>query len=219
MSAPALRRCRWTPHLPPDAAIPANLRRWVTGEGSLTARLVAASTRFGVTCLMQAPQRPFADEWQALGQTGPLPAQTREVLLVCDGTPAVFAHTVVIRRAARRDWPFLRGLGERALGGRLFVDPAVSRGAFEFARLRPHHPMRQAMQRVLPALADVPMLPARRSLFRRGHGAMLVTEIFLPDLLGRAAPGPRRQTAAVHPPAGKAPVLPAPETEIESVPT
>jgi len=32
------------------------------------------------------------------------------------------------------------------------------------------------------------MLPARRSVFRRGGGAMLVTEVFLPDLLTRAAP-------------------------------
>jgi len=184
-----VRRCDWQRHLPYDVRIPPNQRRWVTGDGSLTARLVAASDRFRVTRLLQAPRRPFVDEWQAVGQSGPVPALTREVLLVCNDTPAVFAHTVVMRRHARRDWPFLRGLGERPLGSALFIDPRVQRGPFEFARLLPNHPMRQPLHRVLPALADVPMLPARRSLFRRGGGAMLVTEIFLPDLLDRAAPG------------------------------
>ncbi len=188
MSAHDARRHGWAQHLPFDAAIPPNLRRWVTGDGSLTARLIAASERFRVTRLAQAPARPFHDEWQVLGQASRAPALTREVLLICDDIPAVFAHTVVCPRHARRDWPFLRGLGERPLGGALFVDPRVRRDPFEFARLAPHHPLRLALQRVLPAFAPVPMLPARRSAFRRGGGIMLVTEVFLPDLVQRAAP-------------------------------
>ncbi len=187
---PGLQRLRaaWHAHLPFDAAIPLNQRRWATGEGSLTARLMSASSRFRVERLAQAPQVPFADEWQALGLNRPLPAITREVLLICDDVPAVFAHTIVDAFRARRDWPFLRGLGNRPLGGALFVDPRVRRDPFQFARLSPHHPLRQALQRVLPTLASVPMLPARRSVFRRGGGAMLVTEVFLPDLLERVAP-------------------------------
>lgn len=187
------RRSAWQRHLPYDARISLNLRRWVTGDGSLTARLVDASGQFRVRRLKQSPQVPFADEWRALGQPLPEPALAREVVLICDDMPAVFAHTVVARCHARRDWPFLRGLGERPLGGALFTDPRVRRDPFEFARLPPHHPMRLAMHRVLPALAAVPMLPARRSLFRRGGGAMLVTEIFLPDLLGRRAPAKLRR--------------------------
>ncbi|WP_042887219.1 chorismate--pyruvate lyase family protein [Cupriavidus necator] len=192
MSAESARRCGWSSHLPFDAAITPNLRRWVTGDdGSLTARLVAASERFRVARLLQRPLRPLADEWQALGQGDRTPALTREVLLICDEIPAVFAHTVVRQRHARRDWPFLRGLGERPLGGRLFVDPMVARDPFQFARLLPHHPLRQALQRVLPAMGPVPMLPARRSVFRRGDGVMLVTEVFLPELLSRPSPGTR----------------------------
>ncbi|CAG9176415.1 Chorismate pyruvate-lyase [Cupriavidus laharis] len=192
MSAQYARRCGWTCHLPFDTAIPPNLRHWVTGEGSLTARLVAASERFRVRRLFQASAQPYLDEWQALGQCCREPALTREVLLICDEQPAVYAHTVVRERHARRDWPFLRGLGERPLGGRLFVDPAVRRDPFQFARLLPHHPLRQALQRVLPAMAPVPMLPARRSVFRRGAGVMLVTEVFLPDLLARPSRGLRQ---------------------------
>jgi len=201
---PQPRRDTWRAHLPYDAAIPLNLRRWVTGEGSLTARLMAASTRFRVTRLAQAPQRPFADEWRTLGLIRPVPAITREVLLICDDVPAIFAHTIVDPYHARRDWPFLRGLGERPLGGALFLDPRVRRDPFQFARLCPDHPLRQALQQVLPALAQVPMLPARRSVFRRGGGAMLVTEVFLPDLTERPAPAAVRYhpgSGRSHPPA------------------
>lgn len=179
---------RWHAHLPYDAAMPPNLRRWVTGDGSLTARLMAASARFRVARLAQRPALPYADEWQVLGLAWPAPVLTREVMLICDGRAAVYAHTVVMPRHARRDWPFLRGLGERPLGGALFVDPRVSRTPFAFARLRPAHPLRRAMREVLPELATTPMLPARRSVFHRGGGAMLVTEVFLPDLLTRPAP-------------------------------
>ncbi len=89
MSAQSARRCGWSPHLAFDAAITPNLRRWVTGDdGSLTARLVAASERFRVARLLQRPQRPLADEWQVLGQHDRTPALTREVLLICDDIPA-----------------------------------------------------------------------------------------------------------------------------------
>ena len=191
MSTPHLRRCGWSTVLPADEAIPANLRRWVCGGGSLTARLVAASHEFRVRRLAQRMALPLADEWRALGAVRPLPVLERDVVLVCDDAPAVFAHTVVQARHAPRDWPFLRGLGERPLGGALFTDPRVLREPFQFARLLPHHPLGRRLRQALPALAAGTMLPARRSVFRRGGGVMLVTEVFLPDLLRRAAPGDR----------------------------
>ncbi|MGT2506304.1 chorismate--pyruvate lyase family protein [Cupriavidus basilensis] len=191
MSGAHVRRSGWHSHLPDDLAIGANLRRWVIGDGSLTARLVAASSRFRVRCLAQRMELALADEWQALGLPARHRALAREVLLVCDGVPAIFAHTVVKPDHARRDWPFLRGLGERPLGGALFVDPRVLREPFSFARLLPHHPLRRRLEQAVPAMRELPpssMLPARRSVFRRGGGVMLVTEVFLPDLRERPAP-------------------------------
>jgi chorismate--pyruvate lyase len=181
----------WTAHLPFDTTISPNLRRWVTGEGSLTVRLMAASRRFRVSRVAQRMELPLGDEWQALGLGAPVPVLARDVLLICDDVPAVYGHTVVFPDRARRDWPFLGGLGERPLGGALFVDPRVHREPFQFARLRPHHPLWQRLQRALPAqceLPPAPMLPARRSVFRRGDGVMLVTEVFLPDLATRPSP-------------------------------
>lgn len=73
MNGAHLRRSSWHAHLPEDPAISANLRRWVTGDGSLTARLVAASDAFRVRRLAQRMELALADEWQALG----LPARRR----------------------------------------------------------------------------------------------------------------------------------------------
>src|SRR5213079_517382 len=106
MNGAHVRRSGWHAHLPEDPAIGANLRHWVAGDGSLTARLVAASSRFRVHCLAQRMELALADEWQALGLPARHRALAREVLLVCDGVPAVFAHTVVKPDHARRDWPF-----------------------------------------------------------------------------------------------------------------
>lgn len=191
-SAARVRRCQWSGHLPFDTDISANLRRWITGDdGSLTARLVAASSRFRVSRLSQRMEMPMPDEWREIGLGARVPALVRDVLLVCDNVPAVYGHTVVYPHRARRDWPFLGGLGDRPLGGALFVDPRVRREPFQFARLLPHHPLRQRLHRVLPAMGELAweaMLPARRSVFRRGQGLMLVTEVFLPDLATRRAP-------------------------------
>lgn len=185
-----VRRCGWHDHLPFDAMLGANLRQWVTVGGSLTARLMAASSRFRVSRLSQRLEAPLGDEWQPLGLPAPVPVIARDVLLVCDNVPAVYGHTVVAPRHAPRDWPFLGGLGDRPLGGALFVDPRVQRAPFQFARLLPHHPLLRRLTRVLPelALGESHSLPARRSVFRRGQGIMLVTEVFLPDLLSRRAP-------------------------------
>jgi chorismate--pyruvate lyase len=65
----------------------------------------------------------------------------------------------------------------------------VARGALQFARLQPEHPMMRRMARATrqqQADSATPGAPlyARRSLFRRNGGVMLVTEIFLPGIAG-----------------------------------
>jgi chorismate--pyruvate lyase len=115
----------------------------------------------------------------------------REVLLRCDGRPAVYGHTVVPLSATAADWPLFSALGERSLGTTLFHDPRVARGRLEFARIRPGHPL---LARVHAALAanDVPFDAgaihyARRCVYRRRQGLLLVTEVFLPAVLKLAA--------------------------------
>jgi chorismate--pyruvate lyase len=183
----SLRQTQWHTHVNGINA-PFALRHWLTGGGSLTAKLKAHSAAFRVQCLHQQTARCLADEAAAIGLHHPGRVWEREVLLRCDNTPVVFAHTVVPMSATASDWPLFSALGERSLGSTLFGDPQVRRGVLEFARLREGHPLTQRARSALTAalaLDDHPelILYARRCLYRRHQGTLLVTEVFLPPVL------------------------------------
>ena len=173
MRPASLRRARWLAH-PDGTGAPAAMRDWLTTPGSLTARLIAHSRHFRVQKLRQAGNVCLADEAGAIGLARPQRVWEREVLLRCD----------VPMSASASDWPLFSALGERSLGTTLFYDPRVTRGALEFARLRPGHPL---LARVHAALGrNEPARDtyfARRCVYRRRQGLLLVTEIFLPEVL------------------------------------
>jgi chorismate--pyruvate lyase len=189
--AASLRQARWHGHV---GAVRAStpMRDWLTTPGSLTARLVAHSRAFRVQRLHQAGAICLPDEAHAIGLPRPERVWEREVLLRCDGVPVVFAHTVVPTSSTASDWPLFSALGERSLGSTLFYDPLVTRGPLEFARLRPGHPL---TRRALAALGDMPAtleraathFHARRCVYRRHQGLLLVTEVFLPTVLDLVA--------------------------------
>ena len=178
---PSLRQAQWQPHVLALNAPPAYVP-WLTAGGSLTARLKAHSDAFRVQCLHQRTARCLSDEAAAIGMHHAGRVWEREVLLRCDNTPVVFGHTVVPMSATAADWPLFSSLGERSLGSTLFYDPLVQRGALEFARLRPGHPLAQRARAAL-GVADSAILYARRCLYRRRQGTLLVTEVFLPSVL------------------------------------
>jgi chorismate--pyruvate lyase len=186
-----LRQARWHRHVGAVSAS-APMRDWLTTPGSLTARLVAHSRSFRVQRLHQKSAICLPDEALAIGLPRPERVWEREVLLRCDGQPVVFAHTVVPTSCTASDWPLFSALGERSLGSTLFYDPLVKRGPLEFSRIRAGHPL---MRRALAALAGagdatVPagtLFHARRCVYRRHQGLLLVTEVFLPTVLDLVA--------------------------------
>jgi chorismate--pyruvate lyase len=179
-----LRRARWLAHAGGTGAGSA-MRDWLTTPGSLTARLMAHSGAFRVQKLRQASGLCLADEAAAIGLPRPTRVWEREVLLRCDGRPVVYGHTVVPLSATAQDWPLFSALGERSLGSTLFHDPRVRRAALAFARLRPGHPLYARVHAALGAPADhaEPIYHARRCVYRRRQGLLLVTEVFLPAVL------------------------------------
>ncbi|MEC5159619.1 MULTISPECIES: chorismate--pyruvate lyase family protein [unclassified Janthinobacterium] len=188
MSGGSLRQTEWQRHINAVNAPPA-LRHWLVGGGSLTAKLRAHSGSFRVQCLHQLTARCLSDEAAAIGLHRPGRVWEREVLLRCDNTPVVFGHTVVPMSATASDWPLFSALGERSLGTTLFGDRKVRRGPLEFARLRAGHPLaRRALAALGPAGHDERILYARRCLYQRRQGLLLVTEVFLPTVLALAHP-------------------------------
>jgi chorismate--pyruvate lyase len=188
--AASLRRARWLAH-PDGVRAGTAMRDWLTTPGSLTARLVAHSRQFRVQKLRQESNLCLADEARAIGLARPQRVWEREVLLRCDGKPVVYGHTVVPMSATASDWPLFSALGERSLGSTLFYDPLVQRGQLEFARLRPGHPL---LARVHAATKGErrdgrpeTVYYARRCVYRRRQGLLMVTEVFLPAVLDLAA--------------------------------
>ncbi|GIZ50995.1 chorismate--pyruvate lyase family protein [Noviherbaspirillum aridicola] len=179
MSHSGVAFARWQAHVN-RAAVPAFLRGWLTDQASLTVKLQRHCGQFRVQRLAQGHAACLADERAALRLPRRLQVHAREVLLRCDGRPVVYAHTVV-PLSAGADWPFFRGLGERSLGTTLFGDPRVGRGKLEYALLRPRHPLVRRAGAALGQTFAGP-LPARRCLYRRGRGLLLVTELFLPAI-------------------------------------
>lgn len=188
MSRHAPGYARWVTHVngvnPPQA-----LRGWLTDNASLTMKLIAHSIHFRVQKLKQQRGRCLADECEEVGLSRRTHVQQREVLLVCDGRPVVYAHTIVPLDATAADWPFFGALGERSLGSTLlFGDPRVRRGKLRYARLQAQHPLaRRALDAVGSAAISFPLF-ARRCLYLRRKGQLLVTELFLPSVLELTKP-------------------------------
>ncbi len=138
-------------------------------------------------CLHQETARCLSDEAAIIGLHRAGRVWEREVLLRCDNKPAVFGHTVVPMQATATDWPLFSALGERSLGTTLFGDRMVRRGTLEFARLRAGHPLVQRAQAALARegqrVDEKALFFARRCLYQRHQGLLLVTEVFLPAVL------------------------------------
>lgn len=187
-----MRQAAWQPHARAVHA-PAPMRDWLTTEGSLTARLIAHSSAFRVRRLHQRSATCLADEARAIGLARPGRVWEREVLLECDGRPAVFGHTVVPTACTATDWPLFSALGERSLGTTLFYDPLVRRGPLEFARIRDGHPLLERVRAAVAGLDDA-VYYARRCVYRRHQGLLMVTEVFLPEVLNLKPAKPQQNT-------------------------
>ena len=163
------------------------MRGWLETKGSLTARLVAHSSAFRVRRLHQEVALCSLEEAAPIGLPRRARVWEREVLLCCDGVPVVFGHTVVPMSATASDWPLFSALGEQSLGATLFYDPLVVRGPLEFARLRAGHPLLARVRAALGADLDKSDFHARRCVYRRHQGLLMVTEVFLPAVLDLTA--------------------------------
>lgn len=170
---------RWKPH-PALAGAPAYLHPWLTDSGSLTARIIARCHAFRVHVVSECFAPPFADERGQIGLGAHRLAWTREVLLLADDVPVVFAHSVLAPPDLTGAWHMARAIGTRPLGAALFADPRIAREPLSAARIAPSHPLHRHARAIIQA--SLPTLWARRSRFCRLGRPLLVTEVFLPGI-------------------------------------
>lgn len=161
--------------------VPAGLLDWLLDTASLTRRLqVACPGGFSVKLLHQGWGRPRHDEIDALGMRASERAIIREVQLLCNGTPWVYARTIIPVSTLTGRQRQLRRLGTKPLGAVLFADPTMRRSQVQVARIS------KGMKLYADASRGLRSKPAdiwgRRSLFHVDNKPLLVAEIFLPNL-------------------------------------
>lgn len=112
---------------------------WLLEPGSLTARLKANSSSFQVEILAQHWAPAFLSERQSLLIPERQWANVREVRLLCDGKPWVYARTIIPRTSLTGKERSLLSIGTKPLGHLLFEHPHMQRSSFEIAEVRPEH--------------------------------------------------------------------------------
>jgi chorismate--pyruvate lyase len=170
---------------------------WLLDPASLTRRLQGlCAGEFQVRVLSQVRGRPRLDEARVLGMRRGELAIIRQVQLLCDDHPRVYARTVIPVSSLEGRMRRLARLGARPLGAMLFADRGMRRGIVELARIRPGEML------YADAVRD-PLQPhveiwGRRSIFRLTHKPLLVSEIFLPGFpAGEIARLPRENRQSV----------------------
>lgn len=149
-------------------------RRWLADKGSLTQRLIVASNdQFSVNLLRQSYGRPTPAESAALGLRQGRYSLIREVILLGNGVPWVYARSILPLPTLTGRQRTLLQLSNRPLGALLFTDRGMTRDPIEVARIP---------GRTIPhglAVSDA-LLWGRRSVFYLDRKPLLVSEIFLP---------------------------------------
>jgi chorismate lyase len=154
---------------------------WLRDHGSLTRRIQQRCDTFSVRNVYAGLAMANTDEVSLLNISRPQLIYSRNVFLYADGRPVVFAHSVVAAHHLQHAWHALQHLGSRPLGALLFSHPLVQRAPLRFKALKPDHPLYQQAAVMLQVKPQ--RLWARRSVFTLHGASLLVTEVFLPDIL------------------------------------
>jgi len=158
-----------------SSALPAETADWLFDPASLTARLIrTCHGEFSVKVLQQSYSLPRLSEHRVLKMQNRERAIIREVHLLCDDHPVVYARTVIPVSTVSGAEKRLVHLGEKPLGAVLFADRSMQRGEVQIARLK-------AEQVKLDSGSDENIW-GRRSVFTLSGKPLLVSEYFLPEL-------------------------------------
>ena len=154
---------------------------WLIDGASLTQRLKQRYSMFAVRPISVRYAKALTDEYTVLHHKEKQKALVREVVLMGNSQPRVFAHSVLPKHSLRGEWYGFGRLGNKPLGEALFANPKVRRAPFQFKKLRKQHSLYQ--QAIQYCEVPVAYLWARRSVFSLNSGSILVTEILLPTIL------------------------------------
>lgn len=168
---------------PADLVVANNqLSNWLLDTASLTERLQSMCSRFEVAVVAHQLESPTTDEIALLNCQQDT-TYIREVLLLGDGVPWVFARSVIPQVINDSE---LDGIGSEPLGKRIFNDPRFQRGGFQLCQIdwqlmREKLLLSQHADLMRKSTEHSATIFGRRSCFDFLDCKMSVAEVFLPD--------------------------------------
>lgn len=161
--------------------IPESTMSWLYETGSITQRLRHYyGSDVGVQVLSNQWCRGFVSEHRLLHIPITKYALNREVLLFVDETPLVLARTIIPLRTVRSAQQNLSHLGSRPLGEVIFSYPKLERLALEVSEV----PLSLWHKEIKKKIKISGRLWGRRTIYAIHRQPILVSEFFLPEVLG-----------------------------------
>ena len=161
--------------------LPEAVQSWAYESGSLTQRLRNFyGDGVAVKILLQRRHSPFLSERRLLKLPEHRFSLTREVLLHANGKPLILARTIIPAATIKVAKSNLSQLGNRPLGEIIFSYPKLERIAMDITLIAPS-------TWTQPAIAEAGIsqpIWGRRTVYAIAHKQMLVSEFFLPEILG-----------------------------------
>ena len=183
-SLPFMQGCnnQWLTALDQQVSLLPNiLKNWLFDQHSLSQRLTEKCGKFSVQLLRQGPATLADNEQHIFASHLRQPAHdmtSREVLLLCDDVPQVYARTLIPQATLEIANNKLQHLGNTSLGEVLFQSSNMQRGTIEVSEFTQSSSIAQFCQQL--GLTSSQNLWARRSMFRLDNQPLMVSEIFLP---------------------------------------
>jgi chorismate--pyruvate lyase len=177
---------QWQAVLDENDFLPAPpLKNWLLDKQSLTARLKACSQHFHVQVIGEHQQTCSLEDSSALIAVG-TPIIVREVLLVCDNVPQVFARSILPLASLTGSEQALANLGSQPLGQVLFNNPTLSRQGLEVSAFSADTGVARLAKELITQLPSdnviwTKPLWGRRSIFMINNKPLMVAEVFLPS--------------------------------------
>lgn len=175
----------WNPLTPANQDnIPAELHSWLIDTGSLTAKFRKLCHSFSVRLIKQTNRCALPHEANLLELAVGDEIIDRQVQLYCDGTPVVYARSLIPAKAVSDRFKDLAAMGENPLGEKIFSDPQLRRSPIEWTQLTADHSLFQTAIKNIPTKVIPQAIYGRRSLFYGAAKPILISEFFLPEIKG-----------------------------------
>ncbi len=157
---------------------PARFADWLTTSKSMTRRMKRRCKKVNIEVLFSAWGRALPDECEKLQLLAREQVFIREIMMICDNEPWLYARTIIPQKALIGKFQRIKNLNNVPLGKVLYKDTSIKRTPFEVALIQPENPFCKKLE-IKQAVW------ARRSMFIWRQKEILLSEIFLPKMQER----------------------------------